>query len=252
MTRLRVQQILFYSALFLSWVWIAHQKFWPSYLFPSPQDVGSTLARGFGDHSFEIGLWTSLKRIGIGYGFSALVGIPLGLLTARIRWLDNTLGSFIIGLQTLPSICWLPAALLWFGLSDAAILFVVIMGSVLAISIGTDDAVKNLPPIYTRAARTMGVRGFRLYKDVIFPAALPGIVSALKQGWSFAWRSLMAGELLFVSPGLGHLLQMGRDLNDISLVAAVMVLIMLLGWSVDRFIFSSLEETIRARRGMKA
>ena len=147
---------------------------------------------------------------------------------------------------------WLPAALLWFGLSDAAILFVVIMGSVLAISIGTDDAVKNLPPIYIRAARTMGIRGFRLYKDVIFPAALPGIVSALKQGWSFAWRSLMAGELLFVSPGLGHLLQMGRDLNDISLVAAVMVVIMVLGWSVDRFIFSSLEESIRIRRGMKA
>ena len=126
------------------------------------------------------------------------------------------------------------------------------MGSVLAISMGTDDAVKNLPPIYIRAARTMGVRGVRLYREVIFPAALPGIVSALKQGWSFAWRSLMDGELLFVSPGLGHLLQMGRDLNDISQVAAVMVIIMLLGWSVDRFLFSTWEDSIRSRRGMKA
>jgi NitT/TauT family transport system permease protein len=108
-------------------------------LFPSPADVTQTLKAGFSDHSFQIGLWTSLKRIGIGYGLSALLGIPLGLLTARIKWLDNTLGSFIVGMQTLPSICWLPAALLWFGLSDAAILFVVIAGSVLAISIGTDD-----------------------------------------------------------------------------------------------------------------
>ncbi len=246
-----VQRTLFYAVLFFAWYLIAWKRIWPSYLFPGPADVAQTLEQGFSDHSFQMGLWTSLKRIGIGYGLSAILGIPLGLLTARIKWIDNTLGSFIVGMQTLPSICWLPAALLWFGLSDSAILFVVIAGSVLAISIGTDDAVKNLPPIYIRAARTMGVRGVRLYKEVIFPAALPGIVSALKQGWSFAWRSLMAGELLFVSPGLGHLLQMGRDLNDISLVAAVMVMIMVIGWSIDRFVFSALEESMRTRRGMK-
>ena len=129
-------------------------------------------------------------------------------------------------------------------------MFVVVMGALMAISIGTHDAVKNLPPIYIRAARTMGVRGFRMYREVIFPAALPGIVTGLKQGWSFAWRSLMAGELLFVSPGLGHLLQMGRDLNDISLVVAVMIVIMALGWSVDRLIFSALEQHLRRQRGM--
>jgi NitT/TauT family transport system permease protein len=248
----RIQRALFYAGLFALWSWLAYMKFWPNYLFPSPKGVLDTMRQGFSDHSFQIGIGRSLERIALGYGLSALIGIPLGLLTARIRWLDHTLGSFVIGLQTLPSICWLPAALLWFGLTDGAILFVVVMGSTLAISIGTDDAVKNLPPIYVKAARTMGVRGLRLYRDVIFPAALPGIVSALKQGWSFAWRSLMAGELLFVSPGLGHLLQMGRDLNDISLVAAVMVVIMALGWSVDRFAFSALEARIRARRGMAA
>jgi NitT/TauT family transport system permease protein len=227
-------------------------KFWPDYLFPSPKGVFETMRQGFENHSFQVGISRSLERIALGYVISAMIGIPLGLLTARVRPLDHTVGSFVIGLQTLPSICWLPAALLWFGLTDGAILFVVVMGSTLAISIGTDDAVKSLPPIYVKAARTMGVRGFRLYREVIFPAALPGIVSALKQGWSFAWRSLMAGELLFVSPGLGHLLQMGRDLNDISLVAAVMVVIMALGWSVDRFIFSALEERIRTRRGITA
>src|SRR5690242_2492191 len=106
------------------------------------------------------------------------------------------------------------------------------MGAFMAISIGTHDAVKNLPPIYTRAAMTMGVRGVRLYKEIIFPAALPGIVTALKQGWTFAWRSLMSGELLFDNPGLGHLLQKARGDNDITLIVAVMIVIMALGWSV--------------------
>jgi NitT/TauT family transport system permease protein len=246
----RLQRLSFYLALVLAWWVIAHLKLWPPYLFPAPGDVLTTLKQGFSDHTFGIAVLKSMRRIGVGYLFSASAGIIIGLLTARIRWFENTVGSLIVGLQTLPSICWLPAAILWFGLSEASIMFVVVMGALMAVSIGTHDAVKNLPPIYIRAARTMGVKGFRLYREVIFPAALPGIVSGMKQGWSFAWRSLMAGELLFVSPGLGHLLQMGRDLNDISLVVAVMVVIMTLGWSVDRLIFSALEKSLRRQRGM--
>jgi NitT/TauT family transport system permease protein len=246
----RAQRLLFYSGLILGWWGLAHLKIWPPYLFPAPLDVLSTIKQGFGDHTFGIAVLKSMRRICVGYAFSATVGIILGLLTARIRWMENTIGSLIVGLQTLPSICWLPAAILWFGLSEGSITFVVIMGALMAVSIGTHDAVKNLPPIYIRAARTMGVRGFRMYREVIFPAALPGIVTGMKQGWSFAWRSLMAGELLFVSPGLGHLLQMGRDLNDISLVVAVMVVIMALGWSVDRLIFSAWEKHLRRQRGM--
>jgi NitT/TauT family transport system permease protein len=246
----RVQRIVFYVALLMGWWTIAHLKLWPPYLFPAPADVLSTLKNGFSDHTFAIAVLKSMRRICVGYIFSASAGIILGLLTARIRWMENTLGSLIVGLQTLPSICWLPAAILWFGLSEGSIMFVVVMGALMAVSIGTHDAVKNLPPIYTRAALTMGVSGFRLYREVIFPAALPGIVSGMKQGWSFAWRSLMAGELLFVSPGLGHLLQMGRDLNDISLVVAVMLVIMALGWSVDRLVFSALEKHLRRQRGM--
>ncbi len=248
----RVQRLLFYLLLLLAWFGVARLKLWPPYLFPDPVEVLKTLRQGFWDHSFSLGILKSIRRIALGYAFSAGVGILLGLWTARVRWMENTVGSLLVGLQTLPSICWLPAAILWFGLSEGAILFVVIMGALMAISIGTHDAVKNLPPIYNRAALTMGVRGFRLYREVIFPAALPGIVSALKQGWSFAWRSLMAGELLFVSPGLGHLLQMGRDLNDISLVVAVMLVIMALGWSVDRFIFSAWEQRLRRQRGMSS
>jgi NitT/TauT family transport system permease protein len=247
----RTQRLLFYSGLLLLWSALAYFRFWSPQMFPPPKIVFLTLGRGLlVERTFEIAIWVSFKRIVLGYGFSMVAGITLGLLTARVPWLENTVGSLIIGLQTLPSICWLPAALLWFGISEAAILFVVIMGALMAISIGTHDAVKNLPPIYTRAAMTMGVRGWRLYSEIIIPAALPGIVTALKQGWTFAWRSLMSGELLFENPGLGHLLQKARGGNDMPLVVAVMIVIMTLGWTVDRFVFSSLENHLRRQRGM--
>ena len=247
----RAERAIFYSGLLFAWFAVAHFKIWSPEKFPPPKMVLLILGRGLTvEHRFGLAVWISLRRIVLGYGFSMVVGIALGLLTARVRWLENTVGSLIIGLQTLPSICWLPAALLWFGLSEAAILFVVVMGALMAISIGTHDAVKNLPPIYTRAGMTMGVRGLRLYREIIFPAALPGIVTALKQGWTFAWRSLMSGELLFENPGLGHLLQKARGDNNMALVVAVMIIIMALGWSVDRFVFSALETRLRRQRGM--
>ena len=109
---LRLQRLLFYLSLLLIWFGMARLRLWPSYLFPAPEDVLQTLRHGFADNSFEIGILKSLKRIGLGYGVSAVAGIALGLLTARIQWLENTVGSLVVGLQSLPSICWLPAAIL--------------------------------------------------------------------------------------------------------------------------------------------
>src|SRR5258708_36068341 len=146
--RARLHRGVFYISLLLICLGLAKAKLWPPYLFPAPSDVLLTLRQGFSDHSFAIGIVKSLRRIALGYGFSAIVGIALGLITARVRWMENTVGSLVVGLQTLPSICWLPAAILWFGLSEGALLFVVIMGALMAIRIGTHDAVKNLPPIY--------------------------------------------------------------------------------------------------------
>src|SRR5258708_4044632 len=116
----KLQRVLFYAGLFLVWLGLAKARLWPPYLFPAPADVLLTLRQGFSDHTFAIGILKSLRRIGLGYGFSAVVGIALGLATARIRWMENTVGSLVVGLQTLPSICWLPAAILWFGLSEGA------------------------------------------------------------------------------------------------------------------------------------
>jgi NitT/TauT family transport system permease protein len=142
------------------------------------------------------------------------------VLTANSRWADETIGGIVLGLQSLPSITWLPMAVLWFGLSERAIIFVVLMGSTFSIAISARAGIRGLPPLLERAAGTLGASRFQRYRYVVLPAMVPSMIQGMKQGWSFAWRSLMAGELLFVVTGLGHLLDVGRTLNDISMVFA--------------------------------
>lgn len=247
---MNLRRLMFFAVLLALWETVARTGIWPPYLFPSLTRVAGTLIRGFADWSLVLGLAVSLRRILVAYAFSAVVGGILGLLLGRSKLLEDTLGSLALGLQTLPSICWLPMALLWFGLSEHAILFVTVMGAVLSITLATEFGVRTLPPIYLRAGRTMGARGLALYRDVILPAAFPYIVSGLKQGWSFAWRSLMAGELLYVNLGLGQLLMMGRELNDLSQVIAVMLIIIAIGLVVDRGIFARIELRIRHKWGL--
>ncbi len=244
------RRLIFFLGLLVIWESVCRMGLWPSYIFPSPLGVIQTLARGFQNGTFWVGIGISMKRILIGFGISAIAGITLGLLIGRIRLLDETLGSLVLGLQTLPSICWLPLALLWFGLSETAILFVVVMGALLSITMATEAGVKNTSPHYLRAARNLGAQGWKLYALVILPAALPAIVTGMKLGWSFAWRSLMAGELLYVSFGLGHLLMIGRELNDMNQVIAVMLVIIAIGLIVDRLIFAPIESRVREIWGL--
>lgn len=245
-----VKRIIFYILLVGIWELLYRLGIWPEYVLPSVVSVCKTLIHGFHDQTFLIGIAISMKRIAIGYGISIVIGILLGLLIGRVRIFEETLGSLISGLQTLPTICWLPLALLWFGLNDWSIMFLVIMGAVLSITIATDAGVKSVPLLYMRAAKTMGARGWKLYLEVIIPAALPYIITGMKQGWSFAWRSLMAGELLIVCVGLGHLLMIGRELNDMSQVIAVMIVIIIIGILVDRLFFVKVERRIRERWGL--
>lgn len=245
-----LRKLVFFGLLIALWEGLALLKIWPGYLFPAPFDVAERLVTGFTDGTFFIGIGVSMARVIAGYLISLTIGLPLGLLVGRVRAFDETVGSLLTGLQTLPSICWLPLALLWFGLNERAILFVVIMGAVLSISLAAEGGVKNTPPKYLRAARNMGASGFRLYRYVILPAALPNILTGMKLGWSFAWRSLMAGELLYVTLGLGQLLMMGRELNDMSQVIAVMLVIIALGLAVDRLVFTPVELRVRERWGL--
>lgn len=226
------------------WLGLGQLGALPETVFPSPLKIAGTLLVGFANGTMTAALASSVERIILGFGISALVGTTLGLLMGRMAWVDQLLSPVAMGLQALPSICWLPLAALWFGLSEAAILFVVIMGSLLSITLATQAGVKNTPVRYLHAARNLGAQGIGLYWLVILPAALPSILAGLKIGWSFAWRSLMSAELLYVSLGLGQLLNKGRDTKDMSLVVAVMVLIVVLGLVVDRVIFAPIESRV--------
>ena len=232
-------------------LWEAVSRFgpWPAWIFPGPAAVAVDLAALVKDGTLWRTVARSMGRLLMGYGISLSVGVPLGLLLGRNRWVAEVLGAPVAGLQALPSICWLPVALLWFGLSEAAILFVVVMGSVLAIALASEAAVRNLNPIWVRAARSLGAKGVKLYTTVLLPASLPAVLAGAKLGWSFAWRSLMAAELLYVSGGLGQLLSTGRELNDVSRVFAVMVVIIAIGLSTERLVFTPLEQRVRARFG---
>jgi len=242
--------VLFYSGLIAVWVILAKLKVWPPYIFPTPWGVGEAMWAGFADHSFWIAIGVSMKRMLIGYGLSVVLGMILGLGIASSKFLEQTVGGLLVSLQSLPSICWLPIAVLWFGLTEKAILFVVVMGSLLSVTISMETGRKQLPKIYSMAGRNLGAGGLQLFLHVTLPASLPYIVTGLKQGWAFAWRSLISGEMIFVSLGLGQLLMMGRDLNDMSQVIAVMILIIVLGYIVDGLVFKTVEKRLQERWGL--
>ncbi|MDD5020088.1 MAG: ABC transporter permease [Candidatus Omnitrophica bacterium] len=242
---------LFYTALLLGWQVLVVLRIGPSYIFPSPLNVALSLAEGFRDRSFWFGILVSFRRLLTGFSLAIAVGGVLGALLLKSRTFEKTAGSLILGLQTLPSICWFPLALVWFGLSEGSIIFVVVMGSVFSFTMTIHAGLKNIPPIYVNIGRNMGVRGPALLWDVFIPAALPSLLLGLRQSWAFAWRSLLAGELLFNSQGLGFLLNMGRELNDINRVVAVMLVIMAIGVFIDKLVFGRMELAVRTRYGLK-
>ncbi|MEL7634742.1 ABC transporter permease [Sporomusa sphaeroides] len=249
------QNLIFYLLLLALWelVYIAGVdilKIWKPYIFPSPLDVIKTLIFLWQDQTLLIAVSASLQRIVLGCGISVVIGTIIGVIIVQFPYLERNFSSLILGMQTLPSICWLPFAILWFGLSESSILFVTAIGSVFAVSIAIETGIKNINPLYIRAARTMGADSIKLYRHVIFPASLPAVISGMKQGWSFAWRALMAGEMLAATKGLGYVLMMGRDLADISQVMAVMVVIIALGLLVEKLIFGKIEISLRKKWGL--
>jgi len=194
----------------------------------------------------------STVRLLVGYAIALGIGVPLGLVLARSEGIKRSVGPLLLGLSSVPSICWLPLALVWFGLSEAAIQVVIVLGAALPITLSTESAVRHLPPTIERAALTMGARGPTLLFRVLLSAALPGILTGAKVGWTFALRSLMAGELLFVSGGLGQLLETGRDLADTALVLGVVVVIVALSRGSERVLFGPVERMIARRWGTVA
>lgn len=246
------QKLLFLAGLLAAWALLARFGPWPHHLFPGPKAVAESLFAMARDGRLWDAITRSMGRLAQGYGLSVFIGVPLGIVMGRVRTVRRMLRPLVVGLQALPSICWLPLALLWFGLTETSIIFVVVMGSVLAVAISVEDGILNVDPLLMRVSSTYGIRGARFYGGVLLPAALPGIVTGLKLGWSFAWRALMAGELLYVSGGLGQLLTMGRELMEIPQVMAVMLAIILVGTFIDRVLFQTVEVRVRRRWGLAA
>jgi NitT/TauT family transport system permease protein len=167
--------------------------------------------------------------------------------------MDKLLGPLFLGLQTLPSVCWVPVAVLVFGLEERGVMFVLVMGSFFAIAIALRDGLRTIPPLYQRAGLMLGARGWRLYRYVLLPASLPAMASSLRQGFSFAWRSLMGAELIFAtrSEGLGRLLQLAREVHgDVARVLAVMLVMVLIGMAADRLVFAPLQTRVQRRFGL--
>ncbi len=243
---------LFFLVLLGAWEGLCRSGWWSEVVLPSPLSVAKYLWRSIQDGTLEKAALVTARRLALGYLLGVIVGLPLGFLTARFRAAADTLGVLALGLQTLPSVCWVPLALLWFGQTETAMLFVVVMGTVWSIAIATDDGVRSIPPIYARAARTMGSKGLHSLVHVTFPAALPWVVSGMKQGWAFAWRSLMAAEIyvtILTGFGLGHLLHYGRELHAMDQVFGVMLVIVAVGLLFDRLVFSPVEKWLRRRWG---
>jgi sulfonate transport system permease protein len=224
----------------------------PDYVLPGPAPVLARLAQDLRSSDFDLGIAVTLRRALLGYAIAVAIGSLAGIAIARVPVLRSAVGSAVLGVQSMPSIAWFPLAILLFGLSETAIFFVVILGAAPAIAGGLLNGVDTVPPLLIRVGRVMGARGLGLYRHVILPAALPSFVAGLKQGWAFAWRSLMAGEIIGIvghQLSLGQQIQFARDFADAEQLLAILVVIFVIGVLVD-VLFGAFERAVRSRWGL--
>lgn len=253
MIRRAVTFLLFVAAALALWEIVARAGLWNPVLLPPPSKVIEYFAHALADGTLFGASLVTGRRLLVGYATGLLIGLPLGFLCARSRAARDTLGVLALGLQTLPSVCWAPLALLWFGQTESAMTFVVVMGTTWSILLATADGVRAIPPIWMRAARTMGSKGLHTVIHVMLPGAMPAILSGLKQGWAFAWRSLMAAEIfvtILTGYGLGHLLHYGRELHAMDQVLGVMAVIVGIGLLAEQVLFGPSERWLRRRFGL--
>ena len=231
------------------WDLIVRWGIWGPF-FPGPTDVGHALVVFWNSTRLVRAIAATLRRLAVGFLMSLVLGALLAFFMVRFATFGKGIQPYILGLQTFPSIAWVPLALIWFGLSETTLLFVTIIGSVFGVSIAFADALRTVPPLYLRAARNMGSDGMDLILRVTVPAALPHLISAAKVGWSFAWRSLIGAELIFATVGLGFLLESASSVPDIAGVMGVMIVILVIGIVVDQLLFTKTQEWANRRRGL--
>ncbi|KQY43811.1 ABC transporter permease [Cellulomonas sp. Root137] len=236
-------------------VWqVAYQlELKPPYALPSPADTWQTLLGTIQDGSAWRAVTLSVQRAAVGFAMSVVVGVAIGVSLAASPLLRRAFGPIITGLQSLPSVAWVPAAIIWFQLTDATMYAVILLGAVPSIVNGLLAGTDQVPPLYLRVGQVLGATGWTRIRFVLLPAALPGFLGGLKQGWAFAWRSLMAAELIVqtgLGTGLGQILDLGRVTSDMSLVIASIGLIFLVGIVIELVVFAPLERHVLHSRGL--
>ncbi|OBK22920.1 ABC transporter permease [Mycobacterium asiaticum] len=239
-------------AIVTGWELIVLSGWKPQFVLPGPGIVAENLWRQLQGPLLWDAIATTMSRALTGFALAALIGTAIGAVIARNRLLRVAFGPLIIGLQTMPAIAWFPFAIIFFGLNTSAILFVIVIGTVPAVALGVIAGVDHISPVLLRAAKTMQLRSFALYRHVILPAALPMFVAGLKQGWAFAWRSLMAGELVVLvanTSSIGVLLENAQNLTDMPSAIAIMIVILTIGIFIDA-LFSVVDVRIRRRWGL--
>ncbi|TQJ90750.1 ABC transporter permease [Streptomyces sp. SLBN-31] len=221
---------------------------------PSPADVWHVLRQSWLEGTLLGYIWTSVSRGLLGFCLALLIGTPLGLLVARVKFIRAAIGPILSGLQSLPSVAWVPPAVIWLGLNNSMMYAVILLGAVPSIANGLVSGVDQVPPLFLRAGRTMGATGLKGTWHITLPAALPGYVAGMKQGWAFSWRSLMAAEIIASFPdlgvGLGQLLENARTASDMAMVFEAILLILFVGIAIDLIVFSPLERWVLRSRGL--
>jgi NitT/TauT family transport system permease protein len=238
------------ALLLLVWQAVVWSGWKPTFVLPGPQQVFPVLWQNLATAEFWEAVARTMRRAFVGYSAAVVAGVLIGVSVSRLPRLRVAVGSLITGLQTMPSIAWFPLAILLLGLSEGAILFVVVLGAAPSVANGLIGGVDHVPPLLLRAGRTLGARGLTLYRHVILPASLPSFLAGLKQGWAFAWRSLMAGELIVtLGPSIGQRLQYARELADAPMLLAFMVVVLVIGFGVDA-LFGRADAAVRRRWGL--
>jgi NitT/TauT family transport system permease protein len=244
--------VLFISAFIGIWQLVYVIGIWPKISLPSPIMVGEAFYDLFQNNTLLTSIGMTMYRLAIGFIISIASGMIVGLAMVKFAGFGKTMGSFAVGLQSFPSVAWVPFAILLIGLNDLGILFVVIMSSIFSVMMSTYSGIRNIPTIYIRAAKNMGAKGLHLFRHLMIPAATPALITGIKQAWSFAWHALIGAEILMAaSIGIGHILLIGREFQSMSQVIASMITIFALGMIFDRVIFMKIEDKVRERWGLK-
>ena len=243
--------VIFISVFLALWQLVYMSEILPKLSLPSPLAVGQTITELLFDFTLIKGTAFTLWRLFLGFILSLTLGLITGLLMIKFQQFGKTMSSFAVGLQSFPSIAWIPFAILLIGFNDFGILFVVVMSSVFSVMLSTYSGLRNVPPIYIRAARNMGAKGFSLFRYVLIPAATPTLIMGIRQAWSFAWHALVGAEMLITTlVGLGYILSVGREFSNMSQIIATMIVIFTIGLIFDRVVFTKIEEKIRDRWGL--